>query len=569
MTDGREAFQGRARGVAEDYAGAVGAAGARLSVRAGLGRALTLASVGEQWATSPPAVLPAGAASMAADRMAFSVALGNDAVAVVELAAAAAAPFTVEQAQLARAGGEVMACGWQASPAARGRRLALPNPQRPPPPPFEDEMRTELERARRLSLNGGVLVASVPGSGGIPDPRVLSVVIQVVRGELRSSDLLGQLAGGDIAAVLVRTSAEGVAVAAERVRQRLDGLAREHQLPPVVVGHALYPAVRRNRRRRWCRRRGKKRGSCSVEAQLAMSATGSNRHAIDNVICCQVANSSNCHCPEAPECPSKTGWGTGEATCASRSSASCGDRSRPSSTCPCENLGRGGALVESRLPLSARDGARRPAAARRPAERRAGEGAPRDARSDAGRRPVPDWPGVHGPGRCRRSSRSIGSSRRAWARRSRSRRHELMADAFLERRRDAARRGGGRPAGRRADGADRPPGGHQRRAGCSSRRRRRWTIGQRARLQTTLGSEPLNVEVEVRRVAEARTRATAADATAWAPSSCSPTKPPARSVQHFLRDDAAVGQASSTCSLVGQAFAWQLSVESRVASPMA
>jgi hypothetical protein len=48
------------------------------------------------------------------------------------------------------------------------------------------------------------------------------------------------LAGGDIAAVLLRTSPEGVATAASRVRQRLDALARERQVPPVVVGHALY-----------------------------------------------------------------------------------------------------------------------------------------------------------------------------------------------------------------------------------------------------------------------------------------------------------------------------------------
>jgi len=41
--------------------------------------------------------------------------------------------------------------------------------------------------------------------------------------------------------VLVRTSADGVASAALRVRQRLDTLARSRQLPPVVVGHALYP----------------------------------------------------------------------------------------------------------------------------------------------------------------------------------------------------------------------------------------------------------------------------------------------------------------------------------------
>jgi hypothetical protein len=102
-------------------------------------------------------------------------------------------------------------------------------------------MRQELDKARRLSLSGGVLVASVPGSA-VADPRVQSVVIRTVRAELRSADLMGQLPGGDIAAVLVRTDAEGVAKAAERVRGRLDALARARQLPAVVVGHALYPA---------------------------------------------------------------------------------------------------------------------------------------------------------------------------------------------------------------------------------------------------------------------------------------------------------------------------------------
>ena len=89
--------------------------------------------------------------------------------------------------------------------------------------------------------SGGVLVASVPGAQG-PDPRVLSIVIRTVRKELRSVDLLGQLGGGDIAAVLVRTTPDGVARAADRVRARLDALARSHELPPMVLGHALYPA---------------------------------------------------------------------------------------------------------------------------------------------------------------------------------------------------------------------------------------------------------------------------------------------------------------------------------------
>ncbi len=43
---------------------------------------------------------------------------------------------------------------------------------------------------------------------------------------------------------------------------------------------------------------------------------------------------------------------TGAPTCASRSSASCGGRSRPSSPTRCVNLARGGALIESRTPLN-------------------------------------------------------------------------------------------------------------------------------------------------------------------------------------------------------------------------
>ena len=41
--------------------------------------------------------------------------------------------------------------------------------------------------------------------------------------------------------MLVRTTPDGVARAADRVRARLDALARAHHLPPVALGHALYP----------------------------------------------------------------------------------------------------------------------------------------------------------------------------------------------------------------------------------------------------------------------------------------------------------------------------------------
>jgi hypothetical protein len=182
-----------------------------------------------------------GSAEIRPDRMAFAFNLGPDAVVIIESLAFADAPFGVDQAQAARAGAVILSTWLAGVWSGATGQLAGRDVEAPAAPPFEHAIEGELERSKRLSVTGGVLVASVPGAGGMPDAHVLSAVIQAVRHELRSSDLLGQLAGGEIAAVLVRTNPEGVARAASRVRQRLDALAREKQVPPVVVGHALYP----------------------------------------------------------------------------------------------------------------------------------------------------------------------------------------------------------------------------------------------------------------------------------------------------------------------------------------
>jgi hypothetical protein len=236
-------FQVCVRAVIQEYLGAVEAAAARVAVTRPSHPTVTLYSTGgDAWNGEPVPALVPGAVEVGTRRIALGFALGNGATAVIELLASPARPFTIERAQAARVGAEVL--GMWLSGISLGALRDPAGPQvaeEPAPPPFEEAMRDELQRAKRLSLSGGVLVASVPGAA-VPDPRVLSVVIRTVRAELRSADLLGQLTGGDIAAVLVRTNADGVARAAERVRERLDELARSRQLPPVVVGHALYPA---------------------------------------------------------------------------------------------------------------------------------------------------------------------------------------------------------------------------------------------------------------------------------------------------------------------------------------
>jgi GGDEF domain-containing protein len=241
MTEGPGAFAGRARAVLQEYLATVGASAGRVSMRPAHGRTLPLVALGDGW-TSPVPQMSSGSAETRPDRMAFALGLGPDASLVVELRAFDDAPFGVEQAHTARAGAGVLGTWLAGVWTGAAGQVAAREVDVPATPPFEQTMEGELEKAKRLNLNGGVLVASVPGAGGIPDAHALAVVIQTVRHELRSSDLLGQLSGGDIAAVLVRTSADGVATAAGRVRQRLDALARERQVPPVVVGHALYPA---------------------------------------------------------------------------------------------------------------------------------------------------------------------------------------------------------------------------------------------------------------------------------------------------------------------------------------
>lgn len=65
----------------------------------------------------------------------------------------------------------------------------------------------------------------------------------------------------------------------------------------------------------------------------------------------------------------------------------------------------------------------------------------------------------------------------------------------------------------------------------------RVNVGQRARLQMTLGGEPLNVEVEVRRVAENDREMNSHNRYRLGATFVAPDDFARRSVQHFLRDD--------------------------------
>ena len=189
-------FQASVRSIASEYLAAVEAGAIRAAVMRPGQPTVTICAIGGApgWAETMTPTLAPGEAEVSAERIALGFGHGKGAGGVVEFLASSERPFTVESVQAARAGLDVLGV-WLAGISVGFARSSLERTVQPPaPPPFEAAMGEELERARRLSLTGGVLVASVPGVRG-PDPRVLSVVIRTVREELRSVDLLGQLSG--------------------------------------------------------------------------------------------------------------------------------------------------------------------------------------------------------------------------------------------------------------------------------------------------------------------------------------------------------------------------------------
>jgi len=230
-----------AQAVLEELLAAISAARGRLVVRTpDSTQPMTLAVVGSSLTTVPLPNLEPSQTEFGPDRIMTVARLTGGGAVAVELRAFDRVPFTRGQALLAEAGMTLLGSWLSGVASAMVGSLAEQAGEVRPTPTLEDAIGGEMERVRRLSLKGGVLVASF-ASGGAPGERAVASLIAAMREELRSSDLLGQLSTGEIAALLVRASAEGVVSAAWRVRKRLEALAREHRLPLIDLGHALYP----------------------------------------------------------------------------------------------------------------------------------------------------------------------------------------------------------------------------------------------------------------------------------------------------------------------------------------
>jgi hypothetical protein len=108
---------------------------------------------------------------------------------------------------------------------------------------FERRIAEEIERARRFNLRTGLIV--IDASDGEAQRRCLSQapVVEAVRGQLRASDILGQLVDGRLAALLVHTDAQGVDAVATRMERKLTSLTGDAAIPLAVLGAAAFPSA--------------------------------------------------------------------------------------------------------------------------------------------------------------------------------------------------------------------------------------------------------------------------------------------------------------------------------------
>lgn len=100
---------------------------------------------------------------------------------------------------------------------------------------FVDRITQELERAKRFDLGLSMLLIDIDPQR--LDARRLRDLMSSVRAQLRGSDVLGVVGQGRIAALLVHTDVDGVSAVVSRIQQTLR--RQSGSLPPLRMGRAV------------------------------------------------------------------------------------------------------------------------------------------------------------------------------------------------------------------------------------------------------------------------------------------------------------------------------------------
>jgi hypothetical protein len=240
LTQPGETFAALVAGLLDELMVTVQTTEGRLFVRLESAGLESTAVKGKSWESAARPETVAGAPILTPTYLAFAILAGADAVIVLEMRAAEDQPFTVSHARLVEAAMAILRI-WAAG-VARGTAGLLAAQALGRQPLFEQRIEEEISRAKRFKLELGLLLFQVPpqveGERGAVTRREVPTA---VRRQLRKSDLLGWLAGGELAAVLVHTGAKGVNSARARLQRSLEAIARSLALPAIRVGYASFP----------------------------------------------------------------------------------------------------------------------------------------------------------------------------------------------------------------------------------------------------------------------------------------------------------------------------------------
>ena len=165
-----------------------------------------------------------------------TVMLGDTRGARLELRATADAPFESDVPQVVEACISVLR-GWLAAALRRepaGAPLLLSGPE----PDFVRRIDEELARAKRFDRDLAIVV--VDSATRQWPVSVTNKVVDVLREELRGSDVLGLIGERRVVVLLIETHETGMGTVVERLRQRLGRAMPELKVPALVLGQAAF-----------------------------------------------------------------------------------------------------------------------------------------------------------------------------------------------------------------------------------------------------------------------------------------------------------------------------------------
>ncbi len=235
-----QSFTALVAGLLDELMFTVQAAEGRLFMKLDAGLQ-AIAAKGKSWESAAGPETMTGEPTLTPTSMMFSAPVGTDGLFVLEVRATEEQAFTVSHARLMEAAMAILRI-WAAG-VTRGAATVSAERAVSRQPMFEQRIEEEISRAKRFKLELGLLVIQVPPEFEGEPGRAATTreVPKAVQRQLRRSDVLGWLAGGELAAVLVHTGAKGVNSAGARLQRSLEAIARSLALPALRVGYASFP----------------------------------------------------------------------------------------------------------------------------------------------------------------------------------------------------------------------------------------------------------------------------------------------------------------------------------------